>query len=107
MSGKHPLYRKSTLGCTLEESLLDLIEDKKISENLSKTILEEFDKTVPKNLSTIKNKMTFKGHCHTYRSVDNVFMFLLENPTFVIDKQTDIELDFVKIVAFDAKQTKK
>eukprot|EP01080_Neovahlkampfia_damariscottae_P002635 gene2635-3832_t len=52
MSGKHPLYRKSTLGCTLEDSLLDLIEEKKISENLSKTILEEFDKCVPERLSS-------------------------------------------------------
>jgi hypothetical protein len=43
---KNPLYRKSTLGTTLEESMLDLMEEEKMSENLSRIVLEEFDKSV-------------------------------------------------------------
>jgi hypothetical protein len=32
-------------------------------------------------------------------------MFLLEKPTIIIDKE--IEVEFLKIVAFDAKEKKK
>jgi hypothetical protein len=51
--------------------------------------------------------MSFKAHCHTYRCVDNVYMFLLEKPTMVMDKNMEVELEFLKIVAFDGKEKKK
>jgi hypothetical protein len=34
-------------------------------------------------------------------------MFLLEKPTMIMDKQMEMELEFLKIVAFDAKEKKK
>jgi len=52
----------------------------------------------------VKSKTTFKGHLHTYRFCDNVWTFILDNPTFRTDNSGEIiNSDKVKIVACDGK----
>jgi transcription initiation factor TFIIA small subunit len=68
-------YRTSNIGRALEESLEDLQENGKISSSLSKSIFEQFDKSVNDGLGNSKNKMSFKGHCHTYRYAGNLFSY--------------------------------
>eukprot|EP01080_Neovahlkampfia_damariscottae_P002634 gene2634-3831_t len=100
-------YRNSNIGISLEDSITELVEGGKISSNLSKNILEQFDRSVSDGLLNSKNKMSFKGHCHTYRYAENVYVFLLQDVQFKTDKNQTIDLDSVKIVACDGTKTEK
>eukprot|EP01027_Heterolobosea_sp_BB2_P009149 GEZU01013526.1.p1 GENE.GEZU01013526.1~~GEZU01013526.1.p1 ORF type:complete len:177 (-),score=47.42 GEZU01013526.1:118-648(-) len=110
----YSLYRKSTLGIALEDAIEDLqekypMEDGRrvISDHLQNQIMLAFDKYINEALATkVKTKVQFKGHCHTYRCVDNVYMFLLKNPEFRIDNET-IKVDLVKIVACDGGRSRE
>ncbi|KAL6046564.1 Transcription initiation factor IIA subunit 2 [Balamuthia mandrillaris] len=99
----YALYRKTTLGMCLTDSLDELTSKESISPELAMKVLEQFDKSMNEALATkVKNKVTFKGHLHTYRLVDNVWTFLLENTSFQAESET-INTDVVKIVACDGK----
>jgi len=103
MATHYELYRKSTVGTTLEETLEDLGE--LIPSALAEKIRLQFDKSISEALATkVKSKTTFKGHLHTYRFCDNVWTFILDNPTFRTDNSGEIiNSDKVKIVACDGK----
>jgi hypothetical protein len=68
LMSKHPLYRKSTLGTTLEESMLDLIEDDKMSESLSRIVFEEFDKSVF-NFSLNQNRFILFSNFQRFQNI--------------------------------------
>jgi transcription initiation factor TFIIA small subunit len=51
----------------------------------------------------VRTRFTFKGHLHTYRLVDNVWTFLLEDTTFRSDTDV-VTVDLVKIVACEERQ---
>ena len=91
----------------MEESINELTENGKISTNLSKSILEQFDRSVNEGLLNSKSKMSFKGHCHTYRYAENVYVFLLQDVQFKTDKNQTIDLASVKIVACDGTKSEK
>lgn len=55
------MYRNTTLGNTLQETLDDFIESGQISTALATKILVQFDKSINTALSSkIKNRLTFK-----------------------------------------------
>jgi len=100
-SPQYEIYRKSTLGVCLTESLDELVTNSSISPELAIRVLKQFDASINEALHTkVKSKMSFKGHLHTYRFVDNVWTLILENVNFKIDNET-ISTDKVKIVACD------
>eukprot|EP00126_Sphaerothecum_destruens_P013680 Sdes_comp23408_c0_seq1m21660 len=100
----YELYRRSTLGVSLNDSLDELSHI--ISPQLASKVLNEFDKSINENLSKLgpRIKTNFKGKLHTYRFYDNVWTFILEDATFKCDGET-IVADKVKIVACDGKMT--
>lgn len=100
----YQLYRNTTLGNCLQESLDELIQTHQITPSLALQVLLEFDKAMSRALSTnVRNKMTFKGFLKTYRFCDNVWTFVLGNVEFKEAHQSDIHVDKMKIVACDAK----
>ncbi|GIY75587.1 transcription initiation factor IIA subunit 2 [Caerostris extrusa] len=87
----YQLYRNTTLGHTLQESLDELIQCGQITHQLALKVLLQFDKA---------------GHLETYRFCDNVWTFVLKDVEFR-EVQELIRVDKVKIVACDGKDEKK
>lgn len=91
----YELYRRSTIGITLVESLDNLITEGKIEPQLAIMILTSFDKAINNNLkemntnntigkqlasaNTSNNKVTIQGDLHTYRFCDEVWTLIIKN----------------------------
>ncbi|KAJ8896042.1 hypothetical protein PR048_001383, partial [Dryococelus australis] len=57
----YQLYRNTTLGNTLQESLDELIQFGQISPQLAIKVLLQFDKSINNALATrVKSRLTFK-----------------------------------------------
>lgn len=99
----YQLYRNTTLGHTLQESLDELIQLGQITPQLALKVLLQFDKSINSALSQrVRNRVSFKGRLNTYRFCDNVWTFVLNEVDFK-DSQDTIRADKVKIVACDGK----
>ncbi|XP_018322898.1 transcription initiation factor IIA subunit 2 [Agrilus planipennis] len=100
----YQLYRNTTLGHTLQESLDELIQYGQITPQLACKVLLQFDKSINQTLATrVKSRLTFKaGKLNTYRFCDNVWTFMLNDVEFR-EVQEVTRIDKVKIVACDGK----
>ena len=99
----YQLYRNTTLGHTLQESLDELIQLSQITPALALKVLLQFDKEINNALSTrAKNRVSFKGKLNTYRFCDNVWTFVLNDVEFK-EVHELATVDKVKIVACDGK----
>lgn len=80
----YQLYRNTTLGNTLQESLDELIQYGQITPQLALKVLVQFDKSINSALnSKVKSRVTFKaGKLHTYRFCDNVWTLMLKDVEF-------------------------
>nr|CAG4645973.1 EOG090X0L7F [Lynceus sp. MCZ IZ 141354] len=100
----YQLYRNTTLGNTLQESLDELIQYGQITPQLALKVLLQFDRSINTALATkVRNRLTFKsGKLNTYRFCDNVWTFLLSDVEFR-DVHELAKADTIKIVACDGK----
>ncbi|XP_055342281.1 transcription initiation factor IIA subunit 2-like isoform X2 [Paramacrobiotus metropolitanus] len=102
----YQLYRTTTLGSTLQESLDEMIQ---ITPSLALKVLQQFDKVINTALeSRVKSRLNFKaGHLETYRFCDNVWTFILRDVEFKDNPghghSDPVKVDKVKIVACDGK----
>ncbi|XP_042387994.1 transcription initiation factor IIA subunit 2 [Zingiber officinale] len=97
------LYRRSSIGMCLTETLDEMVSTGALSPELAIQVLMQFDKSMTEALETqVKSKVTIKGHLHTYRFCDNVWTFILQDATFKSDELND-QARRVKIVACDSK----
>ncbi|KAK9686033.1 Transcription initiation factor IIA subunit 2 [Basidiobolus ranarum] len=104
MTQYYELYRRSTLGMALTDSLDELIQSGHMNPQLAMKVLVQFDKSITEALSSkVRSRATFKGHLDTYRFCDDVWTFIIENPTFRFEHDT-VLADKVKIVACNAKK---
>lgn len=63
-------------------------------------VLTQFDKSMMNALShQVKNKTQMRGHLHTYRLCDEVWTFIVKNPTFKVDQGDLVNANKIKIVA--------
>jgi len=99
----YQLYRNTTLGHTLQESLDELMQLQMLSPALALRVLIQFDKSINGALATrVKTKLHFQGKLRTYRFCDNVWTFMLKEVEF--REHSEIaRVESVKIVACDAK----
>ncbi|KAJ8036052.1 Transcription initiation factor IIA subunit 2 [Holothuria leucospilota] len=98
----YQLYRNTTLGNSLQESLDEFIQARLISPQLALTVLLKFDRAINDALSNkTRNKVIFKGHLNTYRFCDNVWTFVLNDVEF---KHGELA-DKVKVVAVDGRSS--
>ncbi|KAG0343860.1 Transcription initiation factor IIA small chain (TFIIA 13.5 kDa subunit) [Podila humilis] len=96
-------YRKSSIGLALIDSLDELIQSGHINPQLAMRVLAQFDTSIAEALSTrVRNRANFKAHLDNYRSLDDVWTFVLSNPTFRFEQET-VKADKVKIVACKAR----
>ncbi|XP_074649410.1 transcription initiation factor IIA subunit 2-like [Tubulanus polymorphus] len=99
----YQIYRNTTLGHTLQESLDELIQCGQITPQLALKVLLQFDKAINTALaSRVKSRVNFKGKLNTYRFCDNVWTFVLQNVEFR-EVNEICTVDKVKIVACDGK----
>ncbi|GLU16058.1 hypothetical protein SLE2022_325080 [Rubroshorea leprosula] len=97
------LYRRSTIGMCLTETLDEMVQNGTLSPELAIQVLVQFDKSMTEALENeVKSKVTLKGHLHTYRFCDNVWTFILHNASFKYDETQEF-VGQVKIVACDSK----
>ncbi|CAA2991240.1 transcription initiation factor IIA subunit 2 [Olea europaea subsp. europaea] len=97
------LYRRSTIGMCLTETLDEMVSSGVLSPELAIQVLVQFDKSMTEALENrVKSKVSIKGHLHTYRFCDNVWTFILQD---VHLKSEDFQenVGHMKIVACDSK----
>ncbi|KAL8459616.1 hypothetical protein ACS0TY_036093 [Phlomoides rotata] len=97
------LYRRSTIGMCLIETLDQMVSNGILSPELAIQVLIQFDKSMTEALKTeVKSKVSIKGHLHIYNSSDNVWTFILQNAQLKSEEGQET-IDSVKIVACDSK----
>ncbi|XP_068203516.1 transcription initiation factor IIA subunit 2 isoform X1 [Palaemon carinicauda] len=104
----YQLYRNTTLGNTLQESLDELIQFQQISPSLALRVLLQFDRAINQALANkVRARITFKASkLNTYRFCDNVWTFLMSEVEFK-DVQEFAQVDKLKIVACDGRGFKR
>ncbi|KRZ01905.1 Transcription initiation factor IIA subunit 2, partial [Trichinella zimbabwensis] len=100
----YQLYRNTTLGSTLQETLDEFIQSGQITQQLAFKVLQAYDKTMNKALSTkVRSKIQFRaGKLCTYRFCDNVWTFVMEHIEFR-DSHEVMFAEKVKFVACDGR----
>ncbi|XP_057788144.1 transcription initiation factor IIA subunit 2 [Salvia miltiorrhiza] len=97
------LYRRSTIGMCLTETLDQMVSGGVLSPELAIQVLIQFDKSMTEALENeVKSKVSIKGHLHTYRFCDNVWTFILQNAQIKSEEGQET-VESVKIVACDSK----
>jgi len=101
----YELYRGSSIGEALIDTVDDLINDGRIEPQLAMKILSNFDRVVSETLGEkVKSRLTFKGHLETYRFCDDVWTFLVKDVTFKCEQGNTFTGDKVKIVSCNSKR---
>ncbi|OJJ64989.1 hypothetical protein ASPSYDRAFT_39770 [Aspergillus sydowii CBS 593.65] len=101
----YELYRGSSLGLSLTDTLDDLINEGRIEPQLAMKILSTFDRVITEVLADkVRTRLNFKGHLDTYRFCDEVWTFLIKDVNFKLDNQQTISADKVKIVSCNSKR---
>ncbi|KAK4052848.1 Transcription initiation factor IIA subunit 2 [Microbotryomycetes sp. JL201] len=86
----YQLYRRSSLGAALFEALDELIQSGHINPQLAMRVLNQFDKSASQTLATqVKTKSAVKAHLTTYRLVEEVWTFVLKDPTFKFENNSE------------------
>ncbi|RFU31147.1 hypothetical protein B7463_g5155, partial [Scytalidium lignicola] len=95
----YELYRRSSIGMALTDTLDDLISERRIEPQLAMKILANFDRSITEVLAEkVKARLTFKGHLDTYRFCDEVWTFLIKDVTFKMENSSQtVQADKVKI----------
>ncbi|KAI0100884.1 transcription initiation factor iia small chain [Nemania sp. FL0031] len=103
----YELYRRSSIGGALTDTLDDLITQNNIDPQLAMKVLANFDRAIAEVLQDkVRSRLTFKASLDTYRFCDEVWTFQLKNVNFKMENGGQIVgADRVKIVSCTAKPT--
>jgi len=101
----YQIYRNTTLGQTLQESLDEMVQYNQMTPSLAARILLQFDRSMSNDLSTkVKSRINFKASkLGMYRFCDNVWTWILNDVEFRDSHHEIARVDKVKIVACDGK----
>ncbi|KAI1817487.1 transcription initiation factor iia small chain [Poronia punctata] len=101
----YELYRRSSIGGALTDTLDDLITQNNIDPQLAMKVLANFDRAITEVLQDkVRSRLSFKGSLDTYRFCDEVWTFQLKNVTFKMENGGQVvTADRVKIVSCTAK----
>ncbi|KXL46148.1 hypothetical protein M433DRAFT_153863 [Acidomyces richmondensis BFW] len=101
--GFYELYRGTSIGLALADTLDDLISSRRIEPQLAMRIMSNFDQSIASVLGErVKSKMSFKGHLDTYRFCDEVWTFIIKDVKFKLEG-SNVDAEKVKIVACQSK----
>ena len=103
MASQYELYRRSSLGLALTDTLDDLIQEGLLDPQMAMKVLAQFDSSIAEALkSKVRSRATLKGHLHVYRFCDDVWTFVIDNVNFRFENDS-VVADKVKVVACSAK----
>ncbi|WPH04607.1 Hypothetical protein R9X50_00749900 [Acrodontium crateriforme] len=103
--GYYELYRGTSIGLALADTLDDLISSRRIEPQLAMRIMQNFDQSIASVLGEkVKARMSFKAHLDTYRFCDEVWTFVIKDVKFKLDNGQFVEAERVKIVACQSKE---
>mmetsp|Transcript_5271 Transcript_5271/g.18381 ORF Transcript_5271/g.18381 Transcript_5271/m.18381 type:complete len:129 (+) Transcript_5271:80-466(+) len=99
------LYRKTTLGTSLDEALVKMVVEQTIPPHIAEKTLEQFDQSMAKAMEaqTSNANASIKGTINTFKNTDNTWILTVQDA--VVRTMTpggapqDYDLDAVKIVA--------
>eukprot|EP01023_Acetabularia_acetabulum_P055399 TRINITY_DN6395_c0_g1_i10.p6 TRINITY_DN6395_c0_g1~~TRINITY_DN6395_c0_g1_i10.p6 ORF type:complete len:121 (+),score=12.46 TRINITY_DN6395_c0_g1_i10:177-539(+) len=111
------IYRKTTLGMTLVETIAELIEENKLPENgeLGIRILTEYDQTISQAFEQrVPAKAKIEAKLKTYRYIDSMWQFELTDAKIKVNASgqgsftsvQEMQADKVKVVCVDSKVVK-
>jgi len=84
----------------LTDSLDELITSGAITPQLAMKVLQQFDKSLADTMvKQVKTKTTLKGNLRTYRLCDDVWTFIVKNPTFKMESNDMVSAPRIKIIA--------
>jgi len=85
MSSVYQIYRSTTIGSTLDDTLRELVHRQIITQSIVHYILNIFDQIISQKLisqSKKESSLIFKGHLLSYRSCDQVWTFIFDSLRF-------------------------
>ncbi|KAK0839390.1 Transcription initiation factor IIA subunit 2 [Friedmanniomyces endolithicus] len=88
----YELYRSTSIGQTLADTLDELISSRRIEPQLAMRVMQNFDQNIA------------AGHLDTYRFCDEVWTFIIKDVTFKMENSYQEKADRVKIVACQSKE---
>jgi len=101
----YELYRRSSVGMALTDTLDQLISDQRLDPQLAMKVIQNFDKAVSEVLADkVRSRMSFKGHLDTYRFCDDVWTFIIKDINFKLDNSQQVHSDRIKIVSCSSKR---
>ncbi|KAJ1668612.1 Transcription initiation factor IIA subunit 2 [Coemansia sp. RSA 1813] len=103
MTSYYELYHTSTLGAALADSLGGLLITGRITPQLALQVMEQYKSILEVLLTKVKAKAVMKGNLRTYKFCDDVWTFIIDNPTFKVDHET-VTAGRVKAVACNLKR---
>eukprot|EP01137_Pigoraptor_chileana_P005482 Opistho-2@48603 len=99
----HIIYRNTTIGDTLQETLDEFTNSKAITAEISLKIMSQFDKSLMHVMNQmVRNRVTIKGKLKTYRNYDNVWTFVVDQASVKAESDTT-KYDHIRIIAAGTK----
>lgn len=96
------------------QSLFELIETKKLSEEIADKVLSQFDKSMFSAMGDqVHTKAQLRGKLKTYRYIDNVWQFVLEEvklklmPKGGSNSCKEVDMASSKLICVDSKLVQK
>ncbi|CAH8614554.1 unnamed protein product [Dicrocoelium dendriticum] len=103
----HQMYRRTTLGNTLQEALDEMVAHKLLQQKTALKVIQKFDQCISLALAKrVKNRLSLRGHLNTYRFCDNVWTLVM-NDVEIKDSSAIMTVDKIKIVACEGKSAKQ
>ncbi|KKY22999.1 putative transcription initiation factor iia small chain [Phaeomoniella chlamydospora] len=101
----YELYRGSSIGAALIDTVDDLINEGAIEPQLAMKVVSHFDRIIAEVLAErVKARLNFKGHLDTYRFCDDVWTFLIKDVNFKLDGGQSFTAERIKIVSCNSKK---
>ena len=114
MSSAYQIYRSTTIGLTLVDTLDELVYRQIFTPRIVHYILHVFDEIINQKLTSRSMKgrkesyLIFKGHLLSYRACDQVWTLLFDSLTFTSNADSSWKItltgkkDKIKIIACPA-----
>ncbi|XP_002137443.2 transcription initiation factor IIA subunit 2-like [Drosophila pseudoobscura] len=100
----YQLYRSSTVGITLQDTLDELVKNGQMSPFLAGKVLQQYDVSINEAFKeNVKTCLTFTGsRLSSYQFCDNVWTLRLKDVEFCSKNHVIAKVDKVKIVACES-----
>ncbi|KAJ3427332.1 transcription initiation factor iia subunit 2 [Anaeramoeba flamelloides] len=102
------LYRSTTLGRCLKESLDELVKNKKINQRLANKVLSQFDQSFSDKIENNTNsRMRVQGRVRSYRNYLGLWSFVLKDAVIKYKGNEVFDSDNLRVVAYDGSSTSR